>query len=70
MERRNVKLALRTFSSFVSAALAIGGKKLQLPVLEQQTATFMDLIIKWWKVVNVKTPEKGHRQRDAWQENP
>ncbi|KAH6941469.1 hypothetical protein HPB50_018691 [Hyalomma asiaticum] len=22
----------------------------------------------WWKIVNVTTPEKGHRQRDVWQE--
>lgn len=36
----------------MSAAPAIEGEKLQLPVFEQTTA-FIDLIIKWWKVVNV-----------------
>lgn len=65
LERQNVKLVLKVFNSFVSSALSLQVQKLQMAAL-QEKATFIDLTVRWWSIVNVKTPEKGHRLRDAW----
>lgn len=62
-----MKLVLEVFNSFVSSALSLEVQKLQFTAL-QETATFIDLIVRWWSIVNVKTPEKGHRLRDVWQQ--
>lgn len=67
LERQNVKLVLKVFNSFVSSALSLEAQKLHLAAL-QETATFIDLIVRWWSIVNVKTPEKGHRLRDVYQQ--
>lgn len=67
LERQNMKLALSIFNAFVSSALRIQGRSLQL-TLSDETANFIDLIVRWWNIVNVKTPQKGHRLRDVWQE--
>ncbi|KAH8039520.1 hypothetical protein HPB51_007422 [Rhipicephalus microplus] len=67
LERQNVKLVLKVFNSFVSSALSLEVQKLHLAAL-QETATFIDLIVRWWSIVNVKTPEKGHRLRDVYQQ--
>lgn len=66
-ERQNVRLALKIFSSFVSSALRLKGTELKL-TLPEETAGFIDLILRWWNIVNVKTPQKGKRLRDPWQE--
>ncbi|KAH8028420.1 hypothetical protein HPB51_016533 [Rhipicephalus microplus] len=34
----------------------------------EATATFIDIILEWWKIVNVKTPWKGKRLRDQFQQ--
>ncbi|KAH9375157.1 hypothetical protein HPB48_016817 [Haemaphysalis longicornis] len=62
LERQNVRLALKVFSGFVSAALRIRGEELRLEVAEG-TAQFIDVIVKWWDIVNVKSPHKGQRLR-------
>lgn len=67
LERQNVKLVLKVFNSFLSSPLSLEAQKLQMAAL-QEIATFIDLIVRWWSIVNVKTPEKGHRLRDAWQQ--
>lgn len=67
LERQNVRLALKIFSSFVSSALRLKGTELKL-ILPEETAGFIDLVLRWWNIVNVKTPQKGRRLRDPWQE--
>lgn len=67
MERQNVKLALDVINPFVSNALETRGAALKL-VQAQSTADFINIIVTWWKVVNVKSPFKGHRLKDAMQE--
>lgn len=64
MERQNVKLALRIFSSSTAAALSAS-------TIEHagDTAEYINTILTWWRVVNVKTPKKGQRLRDDLQ-NP
>lgn len=67
IERQNVKLVLKVFSSFVVEALKMRGDELNLNYAEG-TAHFIDLILKWWHVVNVKSPSKGRRLRDPLQD--
>lgn len=66
MERQNVKLALKIFSPSTAAALRACGPKLQLEHVAG-TAEFLELITKWWSIVNVKTCNKGIRLRDELQ---
>lgn len=65
MERQNVSLALKVFNPFVVEALRQFGSKIDK---SEDTATFIDIIVKWWKIVNVKTPLKGKRLNDKFQE--
>lgn len=48
-------------------ALKMRGDELYLNYAEG-TAHFIDLILKWWHVVNVKSPSKGRRLRDTLQD--
>lgn len=66
IERRNVKLALQIFNDFLPEALCALGTKYNLFSFDA-AATFIE-IVKWWKVVNVKTPWKGKRLRDQFQQ--
>ncbi|GBN57736.1 hypothetical protein AVEN_255023-1 [Araneus ventricosus] len=58
LERQNVKLELKLFSTDVMHALNELGEKYNLECYEQ-TAKFIDIISTWWDIVNVKTPDKG-----------
>lgn len=55
MERQNVSLVLKVFNPFVVEALRIFESKIDE---SEDAATFIDIIVKWWKIVNVKTPTK------------
>ncbi|XP_077484882.1 uncharacterized protein LOC144094883 [Amblyomma americanum] len=67
MERQNVKLALDVINQFVSNALRTHGSAFKIPQAES-TALFIDVILTWWQIVNVKTPCKGQRLRDSMQD--
>ena len=63
MERHNVKLALRVFCDTTVASLrTFGPSQEQLPNWEG-TQVFIEIIVKFWDIVNVKTPFKGKRKR-------
>ncbi|XP_077546041.1 uncharacterized protein LOC144158777 [Haemaphysalis longicornis] len=62
MQCQNVKLALKIFSS--STVAALNTISLQHA---QETSKYIDTILRWWNVVNVKTPKKGQRLRDELQ---
>lgn len=66
IERRNVKLALKVISPFIAEALKTYGAKLGLSCA-RETAEFIELIHKWWCVVNTKTPSKGKHLRNPLQ---
>ncbi|KAH8027393.1 hypothetical protein HPB51_005221 [Rhipicephalus microplus] len=67
LEKQNVKLALQVLNDTVPPAVReIGGKNNLCHV--EGTATFIEIMVKWWKIVNVKTPSKGARLRDEFQE--
>ncbi|KAH7937647.1 hypothetical protein HPB49_014092 [Dermacentor silvarum] len=57
IERQNLKLALQIISDFLPEALRALGAKHNLLSFEA-TATFIEIILKWGKIVNVKTPWK------------
>ncbi|GBN91237.1 hypothetical protein AVEN_21324-1 [Araneus ventricosus] len=63
LERQNVKLALKLFSTDVVHALNELGEKYNLECYEQ-TAKFINIISTWWDIVNVTTPDKGKFKRN------
>lgn len=64
LERQNVSLALKVFdiSNVCTLKLLKEKKNCCNPVYEQ-TACFIETIIGWWEIMNVKTPYKGQRLR-------
>lgn len=68
IERQNVKLALQIFNDSLPPALRSIRVKHNLLKFEG-TASFIEITVKWWKIVNVKTPNKGRRVKDDFQ-NP
>ena len=66
-ERQNVKLALQVFNNFTAQALTFLGKKTMIPHHEN-TSTYIRIITTWWQVVNVKTPLKGKRLQNVYEE--
>ena len=66
-ERQNVKLALQIFNNFTAKALMILGEKLKIPFYSD-TQAFIKIIVTWWKIVNVKGPNKGKRMKNNFEE--
>ncbi|XP_035206112.1 uncharacterized protein LOC118181147 [Stegodyphus dumicola] len=67
LERQNVKLVLQVFNNWVITALTELGNKHNLDSYES-TANYIDIIYKWWCIVNTKTPLKGKRLKCSFQE--
>lgn len=69
IERQNVSLALRIFDETNVAALRLNDASLQESdfALQQTTSNFIELFIKWWKIFNIKSVNKGIRLNDSWQ---
>ena len=63
LERQNVKLALRVFHSTNSAALRILGNQHGDLTNYDGTAKFIDIIVKFWNIFNVKTTVEGIHKR-------
>lgn len=61
IERCNVMLAERLFHESTIAALRFYGDK---HPEWKTTADFLDIIHRWWSIVNVRTPSIGIRKRD------
>lgn len=64
IQRQNVKLALRIFAESNIVALETYGERNNFSGW-QGTKSFLELVIRWWKIVNVKTPYKDTRFREA-----
>lgn len=67
LERQNVKLVLKIFNEYVITALTELGKKHEL-VHCDTTAAYINIILQWWKIMNVKNPRKGIHKRDEFME--
>ncbi|KAH7932844.1 hypothetical protein HPB49_003351 [Dermacentor silvarum] len=67
LERQNVKLVLQVFNPHVAEALAARSGKAEFQHAAA-TADFMKVIIRWWSIVNVKTPSKGFHHRNVYEE--
>nr|XP_054926027.1 uncharacterized protein LOC129384531 [Dermacentor andersoni] len=61
MERQNVKLALKIFNS---STVAVSVATFQHA---KETSQYVDTILTWWNIINVKTSRKGQRLRDQLQ---
>ncbi len=62
VERQNVKLVLKVFVEKTVAAVNHYG--LQNHVDVSGTSKFINIILRLWKVLNVKSTDKGRRKRD------
>ena len=67
LERQNVRLVLQIFNEFVAQALLQLGNAHDI-LHYQDTSAFISLILTWWEVVNVKTPHKGYRLNNKYQQ--
>ncbi|KAH9367243.1 hypothetical protein HPB48_000378 [Haemaphysalis longicornis] len=66
IEKQNVKLALEILHSSLPPALRALQSKHNLQFVEG-TAAFIDIVLTWWRIVNVQTPCKAKRLRDELQ---
>ncbi|KAH8025034.1 hypothetical protein HPB51_002930 [Rhipicephalus microplus] len=66
-ERQDVKLVLQVFNPHVAEALAArkGHTDFQHATA---TAEFIKIILRWWSIINVKTPSKGFHHRNVYEE--
>lgn len=67
IERQNVKLVLQIFNQIIVTALRELGPKVPFKNFED-TATYIEIINRWWDVVNVKTRLKGLRSLNEYQQ--
>lgn len=66
-KRKNVKLALGIFNSFVAEGLIVHADAHYMNHAAE-TAQFIQIIICWWSILKVKAPGKGACKRDVYQE--
>lgn len=66
-ERQNVKLVMQIFNDDIENSLLELGPSEHIENYED-TAKFINIIKKWWNVVNVKSPVKGLRLRNSLQQ--
>ena len=65
LEKPNVNLVINIFNEYVIQALLTLGSKHRLPFFEN-LAEFIQIIYKWWSVMNVKTPMKGMHHKNMY----
>jgi hypothetical protein len=63
LERQNVQLALKIFDEKVIVALNHCSQLTGTDVTGTQS--FVNIIVKLWKILNVKSPDKGYKKRDV-----
>ncbi|XP_077558526.1 uncharacterized protein LOC144174000 [Haemaphysalis longicornis] len=68
IDRANTSLALEIFSNSIPQFLRAVGTTNEDRQLLDETATFIEIIVRWWKVVNVKSPPREELPRDQFQE--
>lgn len=68
LEKQNVKLVLQVFSDYVKNGLLEIGKQNNIAHF-QDTSDFIKIFVIWWNIVNVKSPNKGMRLNNVYQ-NP
>lgn len=66
-ERQNVKFVCQLFNDNIANSVLVLGEKYNL-VSYVSTAQFLKIITTWWHIVNVKTPFKGVRYNNKFQE--
>ncbi|KAH6925084.1 hypothetical protein HPB50_000306 [Hyalomma asiaticum] len=67
LERQDVKLVLQVFNPHVAEALTARSGEVDLQHAAA-TADFIRVILRWWSIVNVKTPNKGYHHRNVYEE--
>ncbi|KAL1422772.1 hypothetical protein MTO96_021745 [Rhipicephalus appendiculatus] len=67
LERQDVKLVLQVFNPHVAGALTARTGEVDFQHAAA-TADFIKIILRWWSIVNVKTPSKGFHHRNVYEE--
>ncbi|KAH6926129.1 hypothetical protein HPB50_015045 [Hyalomma asiaticum] len=67
LERQDVKLVLQVFNPHVAEALTARSGEVDFQHAAA-TADFIRVILRWWSIVNVKTPNKGYHHRNVYEE--
>ena len=67
LERQDVKLVLQVFNPHVAEALTARTGEVDFQHAAA-TADFIKIILRWWSIVNVKTPSKGFHHRNVYEE--
>ena len=67
LKRQNVTYALQVFNSYVVQALLLLGEKNNIPHYAD-TSSFIKIINTWRSIVNVKTPMRGKRLLNIFEE--
>ena len=68
IEKSKVSLAMGIFSESTRNAMQCNAMRYYVDngyPYWQETLNFLDLIAKWWSILNVKPPSKGKRKRDV-----
>jgi len=63
LEQQNVQLVLKLFNEKTIVGLAHYGSKSNLDV--SGTTKFLNIILRLWNILNVKSTDKGQRKRDS-----
>ncbi|XP_042896693.1 transposable element P transposase [Parasteatoda tepidariorum] len=64
LERQDVQTALKLFDDKLIPALQMSKSKIGEDLVG--TMHFIDIFSKWWKIINVKAPEKGKHKRNLY----
>ena len=64
-EKQNVNLVLKIFNEYVIQALFKVAKEMN-SLLYCNAATFIEIILTWWSIVNVSLPYKGRRLNNKY----
>lgn len=67
LESQSVSLSLEVFNSIVAEAIRTHGEALNLRYIAG-TSNFIELILRWWKIVTVKSASKSRSHPDANQQ--
>ena len=67
LDRQKVALALRVFNEYVAQGLLELGAKMSIPHYAA-TSLYIKIIVTWWHIVNVKSPLKGQRLNNKFEQ--
>lgn len=68
LDRQKVSLACHVFHESTLAAVKTEFESNSGVITSEGTFKFIDIILKWWTIMNIKSPFQGIRKRNPWAE--